>query len=108
MVDFFVSAPLGKMLLSIGLGLTWANGTYTQTFFVVSPQESASSQLPRYAAGSGLRDVHFNVNANYKITSRWSASVAAVVGRLERFAAGSPITERRLDLNGIASVAYRF
>ncbi|MGF6758020.1 MipA/OmpV family protein [Paraburkholderia sp. GAS42] len=94
--------------LILGSGLTWPNGTYTQTFFGVSPQESAASQLPQYAAGSGLRDVHFNVNASYKITPQWSANVAAVVGRLEKFAAGSSITERRLDLNGMASVAYRF
>lgn len=108
MADFFVSAPLGKVLVSMGPGLTWANGTYTQTFFGVSPQESAASQLPQYATGSGLRDVHFNVNATYEFTSHWSANIAAVVGRLESFAAGSPITERRLDLNGMASVAYRF
>lgn len=108
MADLLVSAPLGKLLVSVGPGLTWANGTYTQTFFGVTPQESAASGLPRYATGSGLRDVHFNVDLSYEITSHWSASVAAVVGRLERFAAGSPITERRLDLNGVGSVAYRF
>lgn len=108
MTDLYVSAPIGKLLLSVGPGLTWANGAYTQTFFGVSPQESAASQLPRYATGSGLRDVHLNVNATYDISPRWTANVGAVVGRLERFAAGSPITERRLDLNGVASVAYKF
>lgn len=106
--DFLISAPLGKLLFSIGPGLTWANGAYTQTFFGVTPQESAASGLPRYATGSGLRDAHFTVDASYEITPHWSASVAAVVGRLERFAAGSPITERRFDLNGMASVVYRF
>jgi outer membrane scaffolding protein for murein synthesis (MipA/OmpV family) len=106
--DFLMSAPIGKLLVSVGPGLTWANGTYTQTFFGVTPQESAASRLPQYTTSSGLRDVHFTVDATYEITSHWSANVAAVVGRLERFAAGSPITERRLDLNGVASVAYRF
>jgi outer membrane scaffolding protein for murein synthesis (MipA/OmpV family) len=106
--DFLMSAPIGKLLVSVGPGLTWANGIYTQTFFGVTPQESAASRLPQYATSSGLRDVHFTVDATYEFTSHWSANVAAVVGRLERFAAGSPITERRLDLNGVASVAYRF
>ncbi|WP_144107597.1 MipA/OmpV family protein [Paraburkholderia sp. BCC1886] len=108
MIDFFVSAPIGKLLISVGPGLTWVNGAYTRTFFGVSQQESAASQLPGYATGSGLRDVHFNVNATYEITPHWSANVGAVVGRLERYAAGSPVTERRLDLNGMACVAYRF
>jgi len=108
MADLFVSAPLGKLLLSAGPGVTWANATYTQTFFGVNAQESAASGLPQYATHSGLRDVHFNVNALYKFDAHWSANVAAVVGRLQKSAAGSPITERRLDLNGMASVLYRF
>ncbi len=108
MADLFVSAPLGELLLSAGPGITWANATYTNTFFGVNAQESAASGLPRYAAGSGLRDVHFNVNATYKFSPHWSANVSAVIGRLERAAAGSPITERRLDLNGVASALYRF
>ncbi|AXF11052.1 hypothetical protein CUJ91_24440 [Paraburkholderia graminis] len=108
MADLFVSAPLGKLLLSAGPGVTWANATYTQTFFGVNAQESAASGLPQYATHSGLRDVHFNVNALYKFDAHWSANVAAVIGRLQKSAAGSPITERRLDLNGMASVLYRF
>jgi outer membrane scaffolding protein for murein synthesis (MipA/OmpV family) len=108
MADFLVSAPLGKLLVSMGPGLTWANSTYTNTFFGVNAQESAASGLPRYATASGLRDVHFNVDATYEFTPHWSANVAAVVGRLQKYAAGSPITERRLDLNGMASVLYRF
>ena len=106
--DFLTSAPLGKLLVSVGPGLTWANGKYTQTFFGVTSQESAASRLPQYATRSGLRDVHVTVDATYAFTSHWSANLAAVVGRLESFAAGSPITERRLDLNAMASVAYRF
>ncbi|AXF18999.1 hypothetical protein CUJ87_32315 (plasmid) [Paraburkholderia caledonica] len=106
--DLFVSAPIGKWLISMGPGLTWANATYTQTLFGITSQESAASGLPRYDTGSGLRDIHFNVNASYKISPHWSASIEAAVGRLERYAAGSPITERRFDLNGMASVLYRF
>ena len=108
MADLFVSAPLGNLLLSVGPGVTWANATYTRTFFGVNAQESAASGLPQYATGSGVRDVHFNVNATYKFNSHWSANAAAVIGRLEKSAAGSPITQRRLDLNGMASVLYRF
>lgn len=107
-VDLFVSAPIGHWLISMGPGLTWANSTYTRTFFGITPQESAASGLPHYDTGSGLRDIHFNVSTTYKISPHWSTTVEAVVGRLERYAAGSPITERRLDLNGMASVLYRF
>jgi outer membrane scaffolding protein for murein synthesis (MipA/OmpV family) len=46
--------------------------------------------------------------ATYVISSNWSASAAVIAGRLEGSAAGSPVTERRLDLNGTMSVAYKF
>ncbi|WP_408118727.1 MipA/OmpV family protein [Caballeronia grimmiae] len=108
MADLYMSAPLGKWLVSMGPGITWASATYTETFFGVNAQESAASGLPQYTTRSGLRDVHLNVNATYEIDSHWSANVAAVVGRLEKSAAGSPITQRRLDVNGMASAVYRF
>lgn len=107
-VDALASAPLGKLLISMGPGVTWANATYTKAFFGVNSQESVASGLPQYATSSGLRDVHFNLNATYQMDSHWSANVTAVIGRLEHSAANSPITERRLDLNGMASVLYRF
>jgi MipA family protein len=106
--DLLMSAPIGKALISMGPGLTWANGTYTRTFFGVDQQQSVASGLPQYNTSSGLRDVHFNVAGTYTFDKHWSANVAMVIGRLQRYAAGSPITERRLDLNGTASVLYRF
>jgi MipA family protein len=108
MGDLLISAPIGRALVSIGPGLTWANSTYTNTFFGVSQQDSAASGLPQYSTSSGLRDIHFTVNASYEFNRHWSANAGVVVGRLQRYAAGSPITERRLDLNGMASVLYRF
>lgn len=108
MADLYVSAPLGDWLVSAGPGLTWANATYTQTFFGVNAAQSAASGLPAYATSAGLRDTHLNVNATYRINAHWSANAAAVIGRLQHSAAGSPITERRLDLNGMASLQYRF
>jgi MipA family protein len=108
MADLLVSAPVGKALISMGPGLTWANATYTRTFFGVDQPQSVASGLPQYNTSSGLRDVHFNIDATYEFDKHWSANVAMVIGRLQRYAAGSPITERRLDLNGMASVLYRF
>jgi MipA family protein len=108
MADLLVSAPIGKALISMGPGLTWANATYTRTFFGVDQQQSVASGLPQYNTSSGLRDVHFNVDGTYTFDKHWSTNVAMVIGRLQRYAAGSPITERRLDLNGMASVLYRF
>ncbi|VXC69057.1 Structural protein MipA [Burkholderia sp. 8Y] len=106
MTDLLMSAPLGKLLVTVGPGVTWANAAYTRTFFGVNAQESAASGLPQYATRSGLRDVHLSLNATYAMNPHWSADVAAGIGRLEKYAGGSPITERRLDVNGMASLSY--
>jgi MipA family protein len=42
MGDLYVSAPVGKLLVSIGPGLTWANATYTARSLV-----SQRSKVPR-------------------------------------------------------------
>lgn len=108
MADLVASAPWGAFLFSVGPGVTWASGRYNSTFFGVTPQQSTASGLPAYTARSGLRDVHLNIDASYQIAPHWSANVVAVIGRLGKVAARSPIPECMLDLNAMASVAYRF
>ncbi|WP_109480490.1 MipA/OmpV family protein [Paraburkholderia sp. C35] len=106
--DLYASLPAGGWLFSVGPGFTWADALYTRTFFGVSGQQSAASGLPAYSTGSGIRDVHLNAYVSYDISKHWYASVAMTLGRLEHYAAASPITERRSELNTLASVYYRF
>ncbi|MBN3763720.1 MipA/OmpV family protein [Burkholderia sp. Ac-20365] len=106
--DLYASLPAGGWLFSVGPGFTWADALYTRTFFGVSTKQSAASGLPAYNTGSGIRDVHLNGYVSYDISKHWAASVAVTLGRLQHYAAGSPITERRSELNTLASVNYRF
>ncbi|WNC91817.1 MipA/OmpV family protein [Paraburkholderia sp. FT54] len=106
--DFLASAPVGGWLFSVGPGFTWANGTYTRTFFGVSAQQSAASGLPAYNTSAGVRDIHLNAMVTYDFSRHWNGSVAATFGRLEHDAANSPITEKRFELNTLASVNYKF
>ncbi len=106
--DFVASAPVGGWLFSVGPGFTWANGTYTRTFFGVSGQQSAASGLPTYNTSAGVRDVHMNAMMTYDFSKHWNGSVSATFGRLEHDAANSPITEKRFELNTLASVNYKF
>jgi outer membrane scaffolding protein for murein synthesis (MipA/OmpV family) len=106
--DLVASAPVGGWLFSVGPGFTWANGTYTRTFFGVSQQQSAASGLPTYNTSAGIRDIHMNAMVTYDFSRHWNGSVAATFGRLEHNAANSPITEKRFELNTLASVNYKF
>ena len=108
MTDVVASAPIGRLLLSVGPGFTWADAQYTRTFFGVTPEQSAASGLRPFEAGSGIRDVHMNIDATYDISRRWTSSLAVTTGLLQHDAAASPITEHRFELNVFASVGYRF
>jgi len=106
--DLYASAPLGGWLFSVGPGFTWANAEYTRTFFGISSQQSAASGLPTFSTSAGVRDVHLNAYVSYDFSKHWAGSVAATLGRLKHDAAESPITERRVELNTLASINYRF
>lgn len=106
--DLYASVPVGGWMFSAGPGFTWADALYTRTFFGVSSQQSAASGLPAYNTGAGIRDVHLNGYVSYDFSKHWVGSVAMTVGRLQHYAAASPITERRTEINTLASVNYRF
>ncbi|MBB3259447.1 outer membrane scaffolding protein for murein synthesis (MipA/OmpV family) [Paraburkholderia bannensis] len=106
--DLYASLPLKGWLFSVGPGLTWANAVYTRTLFGISSAQSAASGLPQYATGSGIRDVHMTFYATHDFSKHWVGSVNATLGRLEHYAGGSPITERRCELTTFAALDYRF
>jgi MipA family protein len=106
--DLYASLPLQGWLFSVGPGLTWANALYTKTLFGVTPQQSAASGLPAYQTGSGIRDVHMTFYATHDFSKHWVGSVNATLGRLQHYAAGSPITETRRELTTFAALNYRF
>ncbi|WP_256253161.1 MipA/OmpV family protein [Burkholderia ubonensis] len=108
LTDLYASLPAGGWLFSAGPGFTWADAVHTRTFFGVSNQQSAASGLPAYNTGAGIRDVHLNGYVSYDFSKHWVGSVAVTLGRLQHHAASSPITERRTELNTLASVNYRF
>ncbi|UVS84190.1 MipA/OmpV family protein [Burkholderia glumae] len=106
--DLYASLPLKGWLFSVGPGLTWANGAYTRTLFGISPSESAASGLPQYGTGAGIRDIHLNFYMTHDFSRHWVGTVNSTLGRLQRFAANSPITQRRTEWTTFASLGYRF
>jgi outer membrane protein len=107
--DLLANLPLtSRFLVSFGPGATWANAEYTRSLFGVSAGQSAASGLPTFNTSAGLRDVHLNAYTSYDISKKWVGSLAVTVGRLQHYAAHSPITERRDELNVVAAINYRF
>jgi outer membrane protein len=104
-----VTLPVGKKLyLTAGPGVTWTNGTYQQTFFGVTPSQSAASGLPVYDAHSGAASGYVTVEADYLITKSLIATVEMKFARLYGNSASSPITRRVQQNTDTLALTYTF
>lgn len=87
--------PADALEIDDGVGLRWADGEYTRTFFGIDAQQSLQSGLPQYAAGSGIASVEAFVRLHYALTANWVLVSNLSWNRLEGDAVDSPITESR-------------
>lgn len=44
-----------RVLLGLGLGLTWTSGSFNRTYYGVTPEDSAASGLPVYGRRTAAR-----------------------------------------------------
>jgi len=97
-----------RLALTAGPGITWANGTYTQTFYGISAQQSLIAGVAPYRAGSGLNTVRFSIGAQYQLSPQWGVGASITTAWLQGDAKRSPITEDKTqDTYGVFA-SYRF
>lgn len=94
--------------LVTGAGLTIAGDRYLQTYFGVTPEQSARSGYPVYTPRVGLRDASAYVSLRAELGPRWVAIAGVGYSLLLGSAADSPLTRRRGAPGGSLGVAYRF
>ena len=92
--------------------VTWANARYTQAYFGVDAEQSATAQsfgsvVPAFAAGAGLRDTSLALSANLRLDHHWSLQSIFRTEALLGDAGRSPLTERRLQWTFGGFIAYR-
>jgi len=97
-----------RLLLTAGPGITWANGSYTQTFYGISAQQSLIAGVPPYRAGAGLNTVRFSIGAQYQLTAQWGIGASIVTAWLQGDAKRSPITEDKTQNTYGVFASYRF
>jgi len=94
--DVYGRGPFGEgLVLFAGPGITWGDRNYTQTFFGVTPAQSASSGLPQFDAGAGVSSARLSAGAVYRLAPRWRLLTSYSYARLTGDAGSSPITESR-------------
>lgn len=98
-----------RIFLGIGLGATWVSSSFNQTYFGVTPADSAASGLPVYSPGGGLEQYTGWLAAIYQIDKHWFAGAMVYMQRITGDAADSPIVSQRGTRNQItygAGIAY--
>ena len=110
-VDLRLSAGVfqsGRVGAGVFTQSTWANAKSTNSFYGITPPQSAATGLPAFSAGSGWLYTSVGLLWSVDLTQKW-----IVVGSMEaRFLHGdaesSPLTERLRNYYMSAGLAYRF
>jgi MipA family protein len=101
--------PLGrKLILSPHVRATWANDSYMQSYFGVTPLQASRSIFPAFSAGAGVKDVQGGVNLVYRMNQHWFVFGDVSAVRLMDDAATSPISISDTTVQGMAMIGYRF
>ena len=111
LVDAQVEMPyrLGERTTLTGrLFATWADQSYMQTWFGVTPGQSVSSGYAIYQAESGIKNVGLGVNLRHRLGASWVLSADARLSRLTGSADYSPITVSNVNTSFLAMLGYRF
>ena len=87
---------------------TWANAKSTSSFYNITPQESATTGLPAYHAGSGLLFASVGVLWSVDLSQKWIVVGSMESRHLQGDAADSPLVERRSNYYASAGLAYHF
>lgn len=92
--------------LSSGIGVSFGNATYMNTYFGV-PDGAARPHRAAFSARGGARDVHLGVGVMTALTPRWIAFANIGASKLLQDAAASPLTKHGLGSSASVGLAYR-
>jgi len=88
--------------------LTWGDGKSTQRYYGITPQQAATTGLPAYSAGAGMRVIEVGLVGDIDISEHWIGLWGINVLQLQGDAKDSPITLDKTNWYANAGVAYRF
>jgi outer membrane scaffolding protein for murein synthesis (MipA/OmpV family) len=98
----------GRLAAGVFTQATWANAKSTGSFYGITPQESATTGLPTYHAGSGLLFASFGVLWSVDLSQKWIVVGSMESRHLQGDASSSPLVERGSNYYASAGLAYHF
>jgi len=110
--DFRVLVNQSEDLVLVGsIYSTWADNSYMNSYFGITPVQSQLSGLVEYDAGPGIKDVGAAFSAYYNFSEHWAFVANTGYTRLLGDAKNSPLVIERGSANQFSAggfVVYRF
>jgi MipA family protein len=97
-----------ELLWSWGGSLTFGDGTYMQSYYGVTPEQSANSGYPVYTPSTGLRDVALSTGLTAELAQDWVGFVNVGVSQALGPVKDSPLSFKPLGYGVNTGVAWRF
>ncbi len=110
-VDLRLSAGVfqsGPVAAGVFTQATWANAKSVNTFYGISPGESAVTGLAEMEAGSGWLFAGVGALASIDLSGKWTVVASAESRHLRGDAAGSALAQRSSNVYASLGLAYRF
>jgi outer membrane protein len=111
LVNFGVALPYkltDTTMVTARVSADWADQSYMQTFFGVTPTQSMNSGFSQFNAGAGIKDVGFGLGVTQRFGQHWLLAVDARVSRLTGDAENSPIVFSKTGASFMSAIAYHF
>jgi outer membrane protein len=99
---------LPKTVLGTAVSLSYAGDRYLQTWYGITPEQSARTGRPEFQPAAGLRDVSASVGFRSDLSRDWLLIGGIGTSRLLGDAARSPLTTSRTGWGVNAGLAWRF
>ena len=94
-----------------GVSATWADDSYTQSYFGIDAGQALRSGYRQYSPEAGFKDVGLSAAVNYALTENWSVTGRVGYARLLGDVADSPVVDQEGSANAYEAgvfVGYRF
>lgn len=91
--------------LSFGAG--WANGTFRQTHYGISPEGAVATGLPAYALGGGWDSLSMGWRITSALNRHWVGYAGLGMAQLQGAARRSPLATRPTTYSAGVGLAYR-
>ncbi|MFZ6870768.1 MipA/OmpV family protein [Undibacterium sp. Di27W] len=108
---FGLSAPVFQTTsdkVEIGGSLTYSDAKYNQTYFGVTPTQTANSGYRTFSPKAGFSQALGTVSWTHVIDKNWSVRSAAGVSQVLGDAADSPLTKKKTSPILLTTVNYTF